>query len=41
MFNERMTERCFLRSVDMGVLVDGEWRLYDAGAKLLYPGMLT
>jgi hypothetical protein len=41
LFNERLTEKYFLDSIDMAVMIDGKWKLYDVSAHLLPPGMLT
>jgi hypothetical protein len=40
-FDKRMVESLFLRSIDMGVFVGGQWKLYDVSARLLPPGMLS
>jgi hypothetical protein len=40
-FDPRMTDDYFLRSIDMAVRIGETWKLYDIGARLLPPGMLT
>jgi hypothetical protein len=41
LFDERLTERYFLESIDMAVTIGNKWKLYDVSANLLPPGMLT
>ena len=41
MFNERLTERYFLRNIDMAVMINGKWKLYDVSSAVLRPGMLA
>jgi hypothetical protein len=40
-FAPRMTERYFLRHIDMAVNIGGNWKIYDVSARDLYPGMLS
>src|SRR5205085_3160084 len=40
-FDPRLTERYFLRSIDMAVMIGDNWKLYDISAHLLPPGMLV
>ncbi len=40
-FSREMTERYFLRNVDMAVNIGGKWKLYDVSAHLLPSGMLS
>jgi hypothetical protein len=40
-FVPQMTERYFLRSIDMAVNIDGKWKLYDVSAHLLPSNMIS
>lgn len=40
-FHREMTERYFLRNVDMAVKIGGKWKLYDVSARLLPSSMLS
>ena len=40
LFDKRMTQKLFLRSVDMAVSIGGKWKIYDVSTGLLPPGML-
>jgi len=39
-FDKRMAEVYFLPNVDMAVMINGKWKIYDVSAKRLPPGML-
>jgi hypothetical protein len=39
-FNPAMTDVYFLPNIDMAVLIDGKWKLYDVSTKLLPPSMV-
>jgi hypothetical protein len=39
-FNKGLTEAFFLRSIDMAVMIDGKWKIYDVSARMLPPEML-
>ena len=41
MFVPNMTDRYFLRSIDMAVNIGGKWKLYDVSARLLPANMLS
>jgi hypothetical protein len=40
-FDKRLMEKLFLRSVDMAVSIGGKWKIYDVSTRLLPPGMLS
>jgi hypothetical protein len=40
-FQPQMTERYFLRSIDMAVNIGGKWKLYDVSARRLPSNMLS
>ena len=40
-FHPSMTDRYFLRNIDMAVNIGGNWKLYDISARRLPPGMLS
>lgn len=39
-FNPAMADVYFLPNIDMAVLIDGKWKLYDVSTKLLPPSMI-
>ncbi len=40
-FDPKLVDQYFLRSIDMAVNIGGQWKLFDVSARLLPAGMLT